>query len=191
MKENSVTANLPAGGRIGRMAKILLKRTDRQTAEKIMRGYKAYESAKNNKDKAAWIRLMMDRLEKKCDHELCLEIMKACGSKCCGISTRKQAKRLMDESESIQEFLEKMNKKGIGGGRLILKGDHTITGGYDTCYCGQVKQTEEPFPTKMYCQCSVGWYKQIFSSAFEKEVEVEVIESIITGAESCEFVIRI
>ena len=191
MKENIISANLPIGGRIGRMAKILLQRTDKKTAEKVMHGYKTFESTKNYQEKAALIRLMMDQLEKTCDHDLCLEIMEACGSKCCGISTRQQAIRLMDESQSILEFLKKMNKKGIGGGRLILKDDHTITGGYNKCYCGQVKQTEVPFPTKTYCQCSVGWYKQLFTAAFGKEVKVELIRSIITGAESCEFVIHL
>ena len=96
----------------------------------------------------------------------------------------------MQESDSIQAFIDKLNRAGIGGRSLQLK-NNTITGGYDHCYCGQVKKTQEPFPSTTYCHCSVGWYKQLFETALEKPVEVKITRSIISGAESCEFIIHI
>ncbi len=96
----------------------------------------------------------------------------------------------MKESKSVEELIAKLNEAGIGGGRLKLKNKHTIVGGYDWCYCGRVKQTEEPFPTDTYCHCSTGWYKSLFGAAFDKPVEVKLKQSILQGADSCEFEIE-
>ena len=68
---------------------------------------------------------------------------------------------------------------------------NTIVGGYDRCYCGRVKQTKEPFPTDTYCHCSTGWYQSLFEAAFDKPVEVTLKQSILQGADRCEFEIRI
>ena len=63
-------------------------------------------------------------------------------------------------------------------------------GGDDWCYCGRVKQTKEPFPTDTYCHCSTGWYKSLFEAAFDKPVKVKLKQSILQGADSCEFEIE-
>ena len=99
----------------------------------------------------------------------------------------------------MKEFVEKLNVGytykgkvyGIGGGRLELKDENTIIGGYDACYCGQVKNTEKPFPNDIYCRCGSGWLKQFFESALNKPVKVETIQTCIQGTKSCEFEIRI
>jgi hypothetical protein len=67
----------------------------------------------------------------------------------------------------------------------------TILGGYDRCYCGRVRQTKEPFPTDTYCHCSTGWYKSLFEAAFNRPVEVTLKQSILQGADRCEFEIRL
>jgi predicted hydrocarbon binding protein len=183
--------DLPQSGRLGRLAMILLEKAGPELAQKIMRDYAAFECGANLKQKAAWLRQMIERLEQDCSPELCKEVMQACGQKCCGITTRKKALELWKKSPSLQEFLAILNQHGIGGGRLALKDEHTVTGGYDQCFCGQVKQTETPFPTLTYCQCSTGWYKRLFETVLNKEVRVEVLQSIISGEKSCEFVIHI
>ena len=189
--KNISQSKLPVGGRIGRIAKIIRDRTDLITAEKVMKDFEIFESPKNYTEKAQWIKEMIGRMENQIGFPKSVEIMESCGNKCCGVTTRKQAKKIMEESNSLIEFIEKLNEKGIGGGRLKLENDNTITGGYDRCYCGLVKQTKEPFQTKTYCQCSVGWYKQLFKSVFEKDIKVELVQTIIMGANSCEFIIHI
>jgi hypothetical protein len=69
--------------------------------------------------------------------------------------------------------------------------NNTIIQIYERCYCGQVKQAKEFFPTNIYCQCGVGWIKQLFESALGKSVKVELKQSIICGGKSCEFTINI
>jgi predicted hydrocarbon binding protein len=79
----------------------------------------------------------------------------------------------------------------MGGINYKLKDKNTIIGEYNKCYCSMVKQTKKPFPTKTYCHCGVGHIKQLFESAFGKPVEVKLLESVITGGNSCKFLIRI
>ena len=187
---------VPKTGKIGRFAKILKKETNENTLVKIMRDSDRYESFNNTK-KATWWRDAMVRLENELGRDNAQEIMLACGQKCCGESHRKLARQYWQESKNLKEFIDKLNNhiyrgqvSGIAGGRLKVKDAHTITGGYDQCYCGQVKHTTEPFPNDIYCHCAAGWLKMLFESAFEKPVNVKMIQSILNGADSCEFLIN-
>jgi len=178
-------------GRLNRLAVLLQQKTDAITAERVFSGHDEYFSAKNAKAKAAWMRQMMSRLEENCDAITCSQVLQSCGRKCCGINSRKHVRKLYLESPSLEEFILKMNQCGLGGGRLKLLSADTICAGYDKCFCGQVSQTEVQFPSQTYCQCSVGWYKQLFETALGTQVEVELLQSIISGAKSCEFRIRL
>lgn len=189
-KNKSKKINIPTSGRIGRWAKMIEQETNRETAEKVMKDADQYLSTSNYSKKAAWVHKALQRLKELVGTEKSATIMKKCGKKCYGLTSRKKAKKLMEESDSVEEFVKKSNANGLGGGRLVIEGD-TITGGYDTCYCGQVKHTKEPFDSLLYCQCSVGWYTQLFESALQKPVEVELVQSIINGADTCEFIISI
>jgi len=42
-----------------------------------------------------------------------------------------------------------------------------------------------------YCYCGAGHIKQFFESAFEKTVDVKILESVMTGAKTCKFIISI
>jgi predicted hydrocarbon binding protein len=189
---------IPRTGRIGRLTKILEKKVSKNVLERVMEDSWNYKRM-NSKEKAAWWREAMPRLEQELGRKKTEEIMEACGRKCCGTTFRKLGIKYWKESESMKEFLEKLNVGysykgkvyGIGGGRLKLEDENTITGGYDTCYCGQVKNTEKPFPNDIYCRCGAGWLKQFFESALKKPVKVKAIQTYIQGTKSCEFEIRV
>ena len=182
-------SKIPKTGRIGRFAKIIEKEYDRDIVEKVMQDSDKYEPF-NYAEKAAWWRGAIERLEKEVGKETAIKIMESCGRKCCGLGHRKTAKKLMGESKLIKEFLNKLNKK-FRGVRFKLKDKNTVVVRYDKCFCGQVKQTKQPFPTTTYCQCGVAWEKQFFESALEIPIEVELVQTVTTGAESCEFIIHI
>ncbi len=187
--KNKSGAKIPVTGRIGRFAKILMAEVDQEILEKIMRGSDKYNSF-NPVKQAEWWKEAIEQLEKELDKEKVVQIMKACGQKCCGQGHRKTVKKLMSESKSINEFLDKLNEnyKGVS---FKLKNKNTVIVEYDKCFCGQVKQTKEPFSTDTYCQCGAEWEKQFFEVALEKPVEVELVQSVITGAKSCKFIIHI
>ena len=140
-------SELPTSGRIGRFAQFLIAIGGENAALKIIRGIESYDKVKAP-EKAAWWDITMVRMEKTLGREKALEVMQSCGRKCCGAQTRSRAKALYRESSSIADFLTRLNKTGMGGGRLVLVDDHTIRGGYDRCYCGQVAAATKPFASE-------------------------------------------
>jgi hypothetical protein len=93
----------------------------------------------------------------------------------------------------MEEFLEKASNYEVKEGEIEykLKDVNTIIGIFNRCFCGQVKQTKMPFKNTIYCQCSAEFHKQFFKAALEKPIEVELTQSIISGAKTCRFVIHI
>ncbi|MDH5714467.1 MAG: DUF6144 family protein [Candidatus Aminicenantes bacterium] len=181
-------SKIPKTGRIGRLARNIEQETNRAVLLKVMQDFDQFQSASDKAMKAEWLKGAIERLEKLVDKETAVKIMESCGLECCSSAVIKRAKQLMSKSSSIAEFL---NKFSAGGYRFILKDNNIIIGTYNKCYCGQVKHTKETFITNTYCQCGVGYLRQLFQSALEKPVKVELIQSIITGAERCEFIINI
>ena len=177
---------IPKTGKFGSLAKNIEKETNRDIVLKVMQEIDRFKSASDRAEKAEWIKGAIKRLEQQVGKEKSIKIMENCGRDCC----RKHAryKRLIKESKSIEEFLDKLS---TGGFQFKLKDKNTMVGEYDKCYCYMVKQTKKPFQNKLYCQCGIGHIKQLFESALKKPVEVELIQSVITGSESCKFLIHV
>ncbi len=113
--------------------------------------------------------------------------MKPCGSQCIPESFIARAKSVYAKAKSIEDFLSLLNETRIGGGRLHIE-DDKIIGIYEKCYCGLAKKVKGLSP--LFCYCSEGWYERLFSSVFEKTVEVKKLRTILDGSERCEFEIR-
>ena len=181
---------IPKTGKIGNLAKNIENETNRSVVLKVMENVDKFKSASDRAEKAEWIKKAIKKLEREVGKAKSVKIMENCGRDCCRDCRREHAKfkTLMSESKSIEEFL---NKVSMGGINYKLKDKNTIIGEYNKCYCSLVKQTKKPFQNKIYCQCGVGHIKQLFESALKKPVEVEFVQSVITGAKSCKFLIHI
>ena len=173
-------------GKIGNFAKNIEKETNPNVLQKVMQNVDQFESTFDRTKKAEWIKGSIKRLEQQIGKEKSIKIMENCGRDCCKKHAR--YKRLIKESKSIEEFLDKLS---TGGFQFRLKDKKTIVGKYDKCYCYMVKQTKKPFLTKTYCHCGAGHIREIFESFFNKPVEVELMQSVITGSESCKFLIHV
>ncbi len=185
-------SKIPTTGRIGRFAKIIESKTTECSYLKIMENSDEYNKYKPER-KAAWWNYAIEKLESELGTERAVEVMKTCGGKCCGQGQRKTAKRIMQESSSVEDFLKKISNHEVKEGELEYKlvGENTIIGRYNRCFCGQVKKSKELFKSSTYCQCSAEFNKHFFEAAFEKTVEVELKQSILNGGGHCEFEIRI
>ncbi len=183
---------IPNTGRIGRFAKVVKSKTSEETAIRIMENSEEYNKLKPV-EKADWWNNAIQTMENELGKELSVEIMEICGSKCCGKGQRKTAKKLMDESSSIDEFLEKLSNYEVKEDELEYRqiNKNIIIGKHNRCFCGQVKKSDKLFKSNTYCQCSVEFNKQFFEAAFEKPVKVELLRSILNGDEFCEFKIEI
>lgn len=189
-KKSIHSSKLPTSGRIGRIVKKMLSKVGLFKTEKVMKDADSFDGL-SQPAKAEYVREMVIRMKRTIGPKQSREILASCGSMCCGKTTRKAAVKAMHKSKSLDDFLQELNKLHIGGGRLKLKDRHTITGGYNRCYCGMVNKTRTPFSDLTFCYCSSGWYRQLFETALEKPVRVTIKKSIVCGDKTCEFEIKI
>ena len=183
---NSIEDNIPKTGRIGRFAKIIRKEVPKELFLNLLKDSEKYSSFSPSR-KAEWWKNTVIRMENELGTEKTKEIMTICGSKCCGLGHRKTVRKKFEESDSIEEFLKKISAKDVTY-KLIDK--NTILAEYQKCFCGLVKATKTAFPNMTYCQCSTEFNRQYFSTAFNKPVKVELIKSVITGNDNCQFKIH-
>jgi len=184
---NSIEDNIPKTGRIGRFAKIIRKEVPKELFLNLLKDSEKYSSFSPSR-KAEWWKNTVIRMENELGTEKTKEIMTICGSKCCGLGHRKTVRKKFEESDSIEEFLKKISAKDVTY-KLIDK--NTILAEYQRCFCGLVKATKTAFPNMTYCQCSTEFNRQYFSTAFNKPVKVELIKSVITGNDNCQFKIHL
>jgi predicted hydrocarbon binding protein len=148
-----------------------------------------YASLTTPKQKAKSIQRMMEVLDRDLDLPRRKTIMEACGRRCIGASTLAKARQLQRGAQDLDDLLVLLNQAHIGGGHLRRE-EHVIHAAYDRCYCGSVNQANAPF-SSTYCQCSCGWFRQLFETLLGKPVEVELLDSILQGAERCRFTIHL
>jgi hypothetical protein len=192
MNSTDDSSKTPLTGRIGRFARILKDKTSHESYLRIMDQSERYNQYKPE-GKAIWWNSAIEKMETELGTQDATEVMRACGSKCCGAGQRKTARRLMQESSSVKDFLDKLSNYEVREGELEYKliDENTIIGKHNRCFCGQVKKSPDLFKSEVYCQCSVEFNKQFFEAAFEGEVMVRLVQSILTGGDFCEFEIKL
>lgn len=183
---------LPQTGRIGRFIRILRQHVGVDVAVEILHDAAQYDSL-NPIEKSNWWNRTVGETEQRIGTGATIAIMRECGSKCCGTGQRKTARRLYLKSGTIQRFLEEISTKDVSEGDLhySMIDENTIIAEHNRCFCQQVARGTQRFSSTVYCQCSVEFNRQFFSAAFDKEVDVEIIQSIISGANTCKFKIAI
>ena len=153
---------------------------------KILKDSDKYNSY-NPIKKAEWWKDAIICMENEIGNNKTKEILCICGQKCCGQGHRKTVRKKFEESKSVEEFLEKISIKDVN---YELVDKNTIIAEYQRCFCGNVKNAKTTFPNLTYCECGTEFNRQYFSSAFDKPVEVELIKSVISGKDSCRYVIH-
>ena len=178
----------PTTGRVGRFVKIVQRDAVPDAAETILKDAQRYD-AMDPAEKSAWWKGAAERMEARLGREAATKIMHQCGAKCCGKGQRATAVRLYQEAGNLEAFLKKIENHDVQEGDLAytLLDDHTILGEHRRCFCRQVGGGKIPFASLTYCQCSVEFNRQFFTAALGREAQVELLQSIICGAEKCKF----
>lgn len=181
----------PTKGRMGRITKSIVRESGVDDAHRVMLPAEAYEAAKKGEQKADLTRETMDRLERVFDEESRVRIMERCGRQCCGPTHQKVRKALFQESNSLEEFLEKLNELEAGKAHYRITEQGAIIVEHPTCMCGQVKEAARRFPNHTYCMCSVGFNKELFETVLGRKVDVILVTSAICDGGPCRLVVRI
>lgn len=136
-----------------------------------------------------WTNNFLETFEKEVENKLAVKIIEKNGSICakdCGaISEVEKIIESIEDKNNIDTIIKKLNESRIGGGNLIRKGK-VIIGTYDECYC----PTRKLVKSNIYCNCTVGWAKEVFRKILGDEIEVELVKSIYFGDNNCEYRIK-
>ena len=167
----------------------LSSHADNGVLERLMKNRVAYDTLTTNTQTARWIRNLVSDMNEEIGIDIAKDVLEACGQQCIGQNTLEKAKILQQSSRDFDDLLDKLNYAHIGGGNLRRE-EKVIYASYERCYCGSVSKTRQPI-SLIYCQCSCGWYKKLFLTLLDKPVKVELLDSIIHGADNCKFIIHI
>lgn len=145
-----------------------------------------------------WIKRFIDILDSELDEETRIRILESNGKSC----YRAHLEEANKTPESIpqktpEEMVQMWNKYSGGeseaakleGNEIYLKYIKTENGllvkdGY--CLCPHVENGPKGL-SGSYCHCSAGFLKEMFNTWLKKPVEVELLESVKRGGNSCSF----
>jgi len=168
-----------------------------EVMKKVMEGSEVIFENTDAEKKARWMKGAMERLDKPVDETTKFKIMENCGYICATIN-----KRAIDEAvakrkkfKTADEFIRAEQKNPTKGTELVREGNvlyqyYTPQSYGVRCYCEMVAAAEgEVSPT--YCYCSKGFVQKLWETVLERPVDVEFIQSVISGADKCKFAIHI
>lgn len=133
-----------------------------------------------------WIKKVIEVMSDELDDKTRKRILEECGRDCLLPKVIDKLKEVREETEDVNSWIEKIQTDEIWDVLVIEDGDVFVQ--YPECYCPILKDIPEYFKMPdAYCECSVGWLKELFEGVFERDVEVELLSSIVRGDEECRF----
>ena len=143
------------------------------------------------KRNATWVEAVEKTLADVGDPALTKAVMKAAGRECAQQILRECEQILGRRPVTVDEILEATNARRQY--QLHLSGlwerhGDTAHLKIDVCGCSLVKEGLAR-PNPIHCLCTVGMFEHIFSAVCQGPVNVEVIKTIGSGDDACEFAV--
>lgn len=132
--------------------------------------------------KYEWAKAACHYLEEHFDTDTIVSIRKDCRCND-GKSIAVKLLKYLKKADSIEAFVDLFNQNETFASLEYIS-DNRILFCYPECYCACVKRVPQGLP-KTWCYCTLGNAEGIFSTVFQKDVEVTLLESIKTGADRC------
>jgi predicted hydrocarbon binding protein len=127
------------------------------------------------------------------DPEMRQMIMEKCGETCAHEEMYgpaiEIAKRIASEESDIQGALDRANSEILWCGRWEREGD-VISSTCTTCGCPMVRAGLIT-ATDVFCLCSTGWVKHIFTTLLGRPVKVELAQAMGRGDPRCRYVVNL
>jgi hypothetical protein len=157
----------------------------------VMKDCSKCKSIPNDPEMASCVKEVMEHFDTVVDEkEKRKKIMEMMGYYCFQNNFLNRALQVKDQSKGIEEIIKNLNQI-IGDDDYFKLEGNLIEARFNQCYCHVgVQATKEPIP-KTYCYCSLGWLKDLFKVLLERNVKVDMIETIVSGGNICHFVIHL
>jgi len=162
-----------------------------ETYQIVMKNCDKCKSVANDTEMAKCVKNVMENFDSVVDEvEKRSSVMETMGYYCFQNHFLSRALQVKNQSRSIEEIIINLNRI-IGDEEYFKLKGNKIEAKFNQCYCDLgVKVAKEPLP-KTYCYCSLGWLKDLFKILLEKDVNVEMLETIVSGGNACKFVIHL
>jgi predicted hydrocarbon binding protein len=171
-----------------------------EAADTIMMGLGDVKNSWKKDRVAHWVKAAMARMDETLDDEVKEEIMVACGHNCAahhGAPIRRAVKR-REKHEGFYDFLDAMAAEPPKGMQVERDGDAVVFGytpqtfgGGMRCYCSLVNGLPmDETMSETYCLCSRGFVEAYWEAVSGGRVDVELLESAVSGSDVCRFRVR-
>lgn len=131
-----------------------------------------------------WIKSVIQLMDQELQREEMGRILEKCGRGCAfGSGWVEKIQKANLNPENHDEIFQTLKSPDFFGDR-ISKGDDCFYTTCEQCFCPYVNDNVQETPGS-YCECTKGWTKQVFETAFQRQMEVEIEQTIIRGAEYC------
>jgi len=172
-----------------------------EVARQVMEGREQLKDSTKPPKIAMWVQGAMERLDALVDQTTREQVMLNCGYNCAlvnGVAIKRAVARRKKHS-TIDAFLEAEQQAPPTGTRLVREGDVVYQfytpGEYIRpmrCYCSLLRGLPQDQTASLaYCQCSRGFVQKYWEAIFETPIEVDLLESAVSGAAECKFAIHL
>jgi hypothetical protein len=131
---------------------------------------------------------LLEILSSRMDEKALKETLFDLGTYCSGLGDG-TTKKFRGDLEGFRQ----MTKRGVSGDDITFdweKGVITMASGERTdCFCPLISRLHQKSATA--CNCSLGWQKHTWETLLQKQVQVELKESVLRGDKRCVFEIRV
>jgi len=184
-------------------------------AARVMAGSESLVGGFDSAKAAEWVRAAIARL----DNAIACELERATILNECAhhhiATTREKLEEMAREAISLHTLVEKINERGMLAGdywiddsgdepRLFVRRRPAYKSLYDeatteaerrfyACYCPLVRDMlrEGKDVSRTFCHCSGGWYVQEWEILLGRRPRVDLVETLLEGADSCVFAIHL
>ncbi len=189
---------------------------DPKAAERILAGSEGLAETMNGSLAADWVQRAVARL----DHELPDERARACILNACAHHYIVQSGELLEAAwdevgRDLRKLLQKMTDEPFLGGKYWLdesgvqpllmierrparpeayeKATDPVERRYAACFCPLVRDAirDRRPVSRTFCHCSAGWYVREWEIVFGESPQVDLVETMLDGADACRFAVRI
>jgi len=181
---------------------------DKEKSNSIMKYREMFSIETSKAKKSLWIKGVIEELDKETDNYQKYDILSSCAHE----FSQKRIDNLRDiyeKTESVDAVIEEMHKDYLWYENPMRQGGVIYTtkipvnlDGYKNaktleekkhnyCHCSLVRDYWDEGISPTFCNCSAGWYRQIWEGILKKPVRIEILKTLLRGDETCEFAIHI
>lgn len=177
---------------------VIRQYTDEHTCQLVMQGSEKIKESTSLERVSHWTCGALSRLENQVDEGTLHQLMIARGQACARGGQKKveKTRKRLKLAPSLEAFVEAEVQASGKGSKLTRTGDaliltYTPRDFGIRCYCPLLRKLPaELNAPASYCECSRAFVAWNWSAVLERPVQVDLLESCLSGGEECRFLIH-